>query len=249
MRPSPRIGDLIRQAVGDPDPSKRLHAITQLRRELDALEIESTADALRAGFSWRRIGEALGISKQAAHRRHSKEVSEIDRAAATEESGNVAIVSPEARLAVRIARREAGMTGQRVLGTEHLLLGLLQCGDARTVELLRQLGISTAGVRGAVHSTLEVTLEDAQSAVAAREGDQAPEQEAVLSPHTRRVVSRALRETVDRGSPSLTALDLLHALLIEEHGGASQTLIALGVSPSAVRDEIARVERALVPRD
>ncbi len=118
-----------------------------LRRELDATEAELAAEGLRAGMTWSQIGAALGVSKQAAHRRHSHGVAQLDRAAETEHRGSRAIVSSEARRAVRIARTEAAAVGQTKVGTEHLLLGLLQCGDARTVEVLERLGVTLSLAR------------------------------------------------------------------------------------------------------
>jgi ATP-dependent Clp protease ATP-binding subunit ClpA len=178
-----------------------------------------------------------------AHRRHSKQISELDRAAETQDSGNVAIVSPDARRAVQIARREAAIVGQHSLGTEHLLLGLLQCGDPQTVALLSRLGVSAARVRTAMESTVELPLETARQAIAARDGLQQAADEPALSPLTQSVVSRALRDTVRRGSRSLTALDLLDALLLHDHAGAAQTLVGLGVSPAQARSEIARLQQ------
>ena len=237
------LGGLLKEILSAPDPVVRLAAITQLRRQLEAVETEAAADALRAGLSWREIGAALGISKQAAHRRHSKDVGELDRAAATQEADNVAVVSSEVRQAVKVARREAGAGGAGSLGTAHLLLGLLQCGDAETATLLRRLGVTAAGARTAVEATIEIPLDVARRAIAARDGVTEPREPVVLSPLARSVVSHALRETVQRGSQSLEALDLLHAILQHDHGGAAQTLIALGVSPEEVRRAILGSER------
>ncbi|HET9074366.1 MAG TPA: Clp protease N-terminal domain-containing protein [Solirubrobacteraceae bacterium] len=276
------LADLLRQALAAADPAVRLGAVTQLRRELDALETEAVGDGLRAGMSWREIGMALGVSKQAAHRRHAKDV-DLEPAAdanAATASGAEALATAAVRHAVRIARREALAAGCLELGTEHLLLGLLQCGDEATTALLRRLGVTVAAARGMAAPTVAIPLEDAARALDAtrREGDEgdsaagrvsdagidgraadagitgravdaatAPRGPSAtqmgLSPLTRRVVSHALRETVERGVRSLSALDLLDALLCHDHGGAAQTLLALGISPVEVRREILRVVR------
>ena len=254
------LADLLKQALAAADPAVRLGAITQLRRELDGLECEAVGDGLRAGMSWREIGMALGISKQAAHRRHAKDISEIEPVAEAAEAapaGADAIATAAVRHAVRMARREALAAGCAELGTEHLLLGLLQCGDEATTALLRRLGVTVAAARGMTTATVEMPLEDAVSA-----GQSAAQAEAggsqagvgaahtgpggtqiALSPLTRRVVSHALRETGERGSRTLSALDLLYALLRYDHGGAAQTLLGLGISPVEVRREILRVVR------
>src|ERR1700722_4137642 len=117
MARSVQVGSLLSRIAGT-DPTERLRALAQLRRDLDALETELAADALRAGHTWREIGAALGVSKQAAHRRHSHGVALLDRAAETEHQGSRVIVSEAVRTAVRIARREAAATGVQALGTE-----------------------------------------------------------------------------------------------------------------------------------
>lgn len=51
------------------DPDDALAAVVALRRAAAALERQAVDHALAAGWSWRRIGEALGMSAQAAHKR------------------------------------------------------------------------------------------------------------------------------------------------------------------------------------
>lgn len=243
------------------EPRERLSALTVLRRELDATETELAAEALRAGMTWSQIGAALGVSKQAAHRRHSRSVSQLDRAAETEHRGSRAIVSGEARQAVRIARMEAASSGQRKMGTEHLLLGLLQCGDARTVEVLERLGVTLARACEAVQPTAEMSLEAAAQtgltastattastastangpAAAPPGGADGVRPSAVVSPLARRVLERALTPEAGR-TGSLTALDLLQALLRHDNGGATRTLAVLGVDAHQVQDEITRLD-------
>jgi hypothetical protein len=54
------------------NPREGLAAITELRRRLEELEACHVENAVRAGLSWSQIGAALGVSKQAAHKKHSK---------------------------------------------------------------------------------------------------------------------------------------------------------------------------------
>jgi hypothetical protein len=58
------------------DPLDALEAVRELRRELDGLEEEYVRAALVGGASWDTIGSALGVSRQAAHRRLARRVSE-----------------------------------------------------------------------------------------------------------------------------------------------------------------------------
>ncbi|HVE52600.1 MAG TPA: helix-turn-helix domain-containing protein [Ramlibacter sp.] len=57
-----------------PDPGNTedaLAAVLALRQMADELEARAVHLALLRGWSWARIAEALGVSKQAAHRRLS----------------------------------------------------------------------------------------------------------------------------------------------------------------------------------
>ena len=258
-----QLQSLLSTVLAGTGPSERLGALASLRRELETTETELAADALRAGMTWSQIGAALGVSKQAAHRRHSHGVALLDQAAETKHRGSRAIVSSEARRAVRIARAEAAAMGERKVGTEHLLLGLLQCGDPATVELLTRLGVTLSLARDAMQPTVEMTaaaalpaplatpqpngaaelpseLEQRPSAEAAPELDQRPS--AAVSPLARRVLERALSPTAHAAPETLTALDLLQALLRYDNGGATRTLAVLGVDAGQVQDEIARLD-------
>jgi len=53
------------------DPERALAAVVALRRLADTLEQKAVRTALRKGWSWADVAQALGISKQAAHKRLS----------------------------------------------------------------------------------------------------------------------------------------------------------------------------------
>lgn len=57
------------------DPADALAAVVALRRVADSLERRAVANALRDGWTWAKIAEALGVSKQAAHKRLSPLIS------------------------------------------------------------------------------------------------------------------------------------------------------------------------------
>lgn len=233
-----QLRTLLAQVLTVGDPEERLRALATLRHELESAETELAANALRAGLSWSQIGAALGVSKQTAHRRHSHGVAKLDEAAETEHQGSRVLVRAEARRAVRVARQEAIARAETMVGTEHLLLGLLQCGDPTTIELLDRLGVTLALARDAVQPTAEAPLGDPRAAAAAAR----PDPSAVLSPLARRVIEEALVERASHGSGALSALDLLRALLRDDAGGAARTLEALGVGAPRVRIEISRSE-------
>ena len=51
------------------EPADALAAVVALRRIADNLELRAVTNALSDGWTWARIAEALGVSKQAAHKR------------------------------------------------------------------------------------------------------------------------------------------------------------------------------------
>jgi DNA-directed RNA polymerase specialized sigma24 family protein len=51
------------------DPEAALAAVVALRLAADKLERRAVKAALDRGWSWSQIAEALGVSKQAAHKR------------------------------------------------------------------------------------------------------------------------------------------------------------------------------------
>ena len=64
-----------RTRVGGPeDPREGLEAVVALRRTLEALEAARVENALIAGWSWAKIAEVLGVSKQAVHKKHAKRI-------------------------------------------------------------------------------------------------------------------------------------------------------------------------------
>lgn len=53
------------------DPEAALAAVVALRLMADRLEAAAVVCALEQGWSWAQIAQALGVSKQAAHKRLS----------------------------------------------------------------------------------------------------------------------------------------------------------------------------------
>ncbi|MEV6280349.1 hypothetical protein [Nocardia sp. NPDC051832] len=54
------------------DPAGRLAAVVALRRLADRLEDLAVEEAMRAGWGWPQVAEALGVTRQAVHKKHAK---------------------------------------------------------------------------------------------------------------------------------------------------------------------------------
>lgn len=60
------------------EPDKALAAVVALRHLADKLERQAVQSALRQGWSWAKIAQALGVTKQAAHKRLSDVMADDD---------------------------------------------------------------------------------------------------------------------------------------------------------------------------
>lgn len=52
------------------DPAAALAAVVALRRSADRLERAAVAHAIAVGWTWQQVADALGVSRQAAHKKH-----------------------------------------------------------------------------------------------------------------------------------------------------------------------------------
>jgi len=59
-------------AAESPDPGQGLQAVVVLRRLTDRLEQAHVSAARAAGWTWQQIGDALGVSKQAVHKKYGR---------------------------------------------------------------------------------------------------------------------------------------------------------------------------------
>ena len=57
-------------ATTSKDPAVGLAAVSSLRALLESLEALQVDNARAQGWSWQQIAEALGVSKQAVHKKH-----------------------------------------------------------------------------------------------------------------------------------------------------------------------------------
>lgn len=53
------------------DPAAAIAAVIALRRLADRLEREAVERAVDEGWTWQQIAQALGVTRQAAHKRHA----------------------------------------------------------------------------------------------------------------------------------------------------------------------------------
>ncbi len=68
--------DDLRNIAIPTDPEEALAAVVALRRLADRIERGAVRSALQQGWPWSRIALALGVTKQAAHKRLSDVVAD-----------------------------------------------------------------------------------------------------------------------------------------------------------------------------
>jgi ATP-dependent Clp protease ATP-binding subunit ClpA len=222
------IEQLARDVAKSPDPENALRALSALRSELNMLEPELVGRSLRAGASWSQIARSLGVSNQAAHKKHRHLVEQTPVGGPTGEPK--ILVTSEARRSIQLAREEARELGQAAVGTEHILLGILRCSESHAVRALNALGVTLDAARTCLQPTL----------VGLPQQPGAPTSATGITPQARRILEGSLREAVKRQEGYIGVEHLLLALLADSRNGATQTLEALRTSPAMIRRQLER---------
>jgi hypothetical protein len=234
-----RLVELMEHAVRASEPEVALLALTALRRELEAFERVQAWRALDAGSSYGSLARALGISRQAAHRRYRDLAAGAEPPAGAETGDGAAPtpaapagpspapgrlkVTPEARAAVQLAGEEATALGATRMGSEHLLLGILRASDAVAAAALRAHGVTLDAARTAAQPTLvgETPLSGTRASQ--------------VTEYARQVFTDALRRAAAGPTQTVAVADLLREALGDPNGGACRTLAALNADAAAIR--------------
>ncbi|CAN5858630.1 helix-turn-helix domain-containing protein [soil metagenome] len=61
-------------ALESDDPAEALRGVIVLRRLAESLEETNVQKARLAGWTWEEIGDALGVSRQAVHKKYRRKV-------------------------------------------------------------------------------------------------------------------------------------------------------------------------------
>ncbi len=131
-----------------------------------------------------------------------------------------------ARKVMGFARREAQRFHHEYIGTEHILLGLIQEGQGVAANVLKSMNIDLEKIRREVEKIVK-------SGPAMEPSVQIP-----FTPRAKKVVELALEEAGNLGHNYIGTEHLLLALLREQEGIAAHVLMALGIRLDEVREEV-----------
>ena len=203
-----RICNLAEEAASAADPEAALETLTRIREELAEFERQQVARALTAGRSYGDVARAMGITRQAAHRRFK------DLTKGPRRGSERLPPTPEVRLVFEYAREEARSLGASVLAPVHVLLGILRNGDRRAAAALDASGVE---------------LDDARRVAG---GESAPAGGGKVE--MRAILGETALCARRRGSDEVQVEHLLRSALASEDPGAERVLERLGVAPERV---------------
>lgn len=130
-----------------------------------------------------------------------------------------------ARKVVYLAQREAARLGHNVVGTEHLLLGLLAEGEGVAAKALESLNLRLDKIRQEVEKIIGT-------------GETNPFGEIPFTPRAKRVLELAADEARQLGHNYIGTEHILLGLIREGEGVAAQVLRNLGADLDKVRKEV-----------
>ena len=130
-----------------------------------------------------------------------------------------------ARRVVVLAQEEARELGHSYIGTEHVLLGLIQEGGGVAAKALESSGLDRADVRREVEETIG-------------RGERSPAENLPFTPGAKKVLELSLREALQLGHEHIGTEHILLGLLREGEGIAAQVLIKLGADLDRLREEV-----------
>ncbi len=131
-----------------------------------------------------------------------------------------------ARKVMSFARHEALTLHHEYIGTEHILLGLIQEGHGVAANVLKNMGVDLAKIRREVEKIVKPgPLHE-------------PSVQIPFTPRAKKVVELALEEATSLGHTYIGTEHLLLALQREQEGIAAHVLTELNVKLDEVREEV-----------
>jgi ATP-dependent Clp protease ATP-binding subunit ClpA len=225
MTPAPSLQELIETVRTDAASADALDQLATASQT--AAEVEEVTDAMlshfvdqcrRSGRSWTEISKALGVTKQAAHKRFSPVTFER--------------FTPRAKTVLKVANEDAKTLGHNYVGTEHLLLGLFADPEALAAKALKNGGATRAAVEEKI---LEITPRTDTNVSTTP-----------FTPRAATVLGRALSEALNFGHNYIGTEHILLALFTDADSMAAKILADLHLEYDKVKADIVKMLTAII---
>jgi hypothetical protein len=200
-------------------PLDRVSAAAAAKDQIEALGDELldhfVKGAREQGCSWTQIGEALGVTRQAAQQRHGGLIARLVQGLT---EGKFKRFTPRARAAVIAAQTAARDRSHEWIGTEHILLGLFANDDGNVaVTALARLGVDRATVEHLVDELVPPGTEPVSGHIP-------------FTPRAKKTLEVALREALRLGHNYIGCEHIVLALRRVDDGVAAHVLAEQGIT-------------------
>jgi ATP-dependent Clp protease ATP-binding subunit ClpA len=261
MAPPPTLQELIETVRQDSSSDQPLDQLVAAAAA--AAQLEETTDALlgyfvdrcrRDGRSWTEISAALGVTKQAVHKRFASAIA--THIVAATPTPTFERFTDRARHVMAGSSQAAISLGDDFVGTEHLLLALFTEPQGIAARALAAMDVSEDTVRAAIRaaddrrpdaaeppaSSAEPPTPPGEPAAAAGSGARPP-----FSGPAKRALRDALAVALEFGHNYIGTEHLLLALYRNEDSLAARILTQAGAIESTARAHIVAMLRGQGP--
>jgi ATP-dependent Clp protease ATP-binding subunit ClpA len=261
MTPPPTLQELIETVRQDSSSDQPLDQLVAAAAA--AAELEETTDALlgyfvdrcrRDGRSWTEISAALGVSKQAVHKRFASAVA--THIAAATPKPTFERFTDRARHVMAESSQAAISLGDDFVGTEHLLLALFTEPQGLAGRALAAMDVSEDAVRAAIRAAGDRTPDGAEPPASSAEPPTSPGEPTAaagsgarppFSAPAKRALRDALAVALEFGHNYIGTEHLLLALYRNEDSLAARILTQAGAIESTARAHIVPMLRGQGP--
>jgi ATP-dependent Clp protease ATP-binding subunit ClpC len=136
-------------------------------------------------------------------------------------------LSPKAKQALAVAKKEAQLLRNKYAGTEHLLLGLLNIGDSIITDILLDYSVDIDELRNIVYDNIS------------QEGDEdVATEDIAFTPRVEKVLELSNTIALKLGRDKIDIEHIFLGLLYETDGVANNILQSLGISFQKVKSQV-----------
>jgi ATP-dependent Clp protease ATP-binding subunit ClpA len=235
---------MVREDAGSDRPLDQLvaaaAAVAQLEDTSDALLGHFVDRCRHDGQSWSQISAALGVTKQAVHKRFASAIAV--HMVAGSSTWTFERFTDRARHVVAASEQAALEFGASTVGTEHLLLGLFAEPEGIAGRVLSAMGVSEEFVLAAISPSASPP----PSSSSVEPTSVASKNALTYSDDTRRALSGSLAVALELGHNYIGTEHILLGLYRNEDSRAAKILASHEALESTARARVMEILRGLV---